>query len=212
MNFSASLPKFNFNQMRSLKCALTIIFLILSIVHAGESVDFNKLAEEKARIKAENNDEASTVHSGNIKPTPGQLIFENTLRVTPTSETEVKSVINPTPTAQSGNSPKSGDQKKQKKKEKKQSEVDNNNDDDDNDINDEEEDKPSNSSSSDKKNNKGRKKKSSDPDSSSSDTKDSEELPKRLFRPRFRAESSAESLKISILITISLSSIGLLFI
>lgn len=180
---------------------IPLILIFITIACAGESVDFNRLAEEKARIKAANNPD----HPAG-KPTPGQLIFSKTVAPTPTIQSEVKKVATPSPSPQQRKSRKSD----QKKNPKQDQDEEDKRQDKENKSEDSKSKQSEEKSQSDNKNTNTKNKKKSSGSSDNSD--DTEELPKRLFRPRFRAESSAESLKYSIIITLSLSLLGILII
>ena len=189
----------------------SIVFLVLSTINADESNDNDitlpLLADEKAHIKAENGLPVS-------RPTPGQLIFmaSPTAKVTTEAVAVEPEVTKPSPSSitQPRKSSKSDDSKKQiedkpsssekeKEKPRKQTDLDESLD------SDKKEEKPSKKSKSNPRNPK--------KDTSNNITTDPEdELPKRLFRPRFRAESSAETIKSSILITITLLLMAFLFV
>lgn len=170
---------------------LSIFFVLLSTVLSSESGDFQDLIEEKARIKAEIE----------TKPSPGHVIFAAvsvTTKLKP-SATKVIEEANvsstPTPTPQ----PKP-----------KQSNRDDHNGKDQELDDEEEEIQVSKKKKDTRKSNKKDKKSSSDSkDSDDEGSDDVNELPKRLFRPRFRAESSANTIKMfsstTLFVTLSIS-------
>ena len=169
----------------------SILSAFLAEIGASESGDFMELVHEKARIKAD-------IEETKIKPTAGQLIAS--VPVKPT-QTPKEAVIGPTETATV--SPPAS--KPKKKEEKVDESVD-------------EEPKKNGSSSKDPKK-KDKKKISGTSDSTDSEDYNkskndgSDELPKRLFRPRFRAENSADSIKhSSVIVALAVSLIGFYFI
>lgn len=180
-----------------------ISILSALLINASESGDFTELVEEKARIKAD-------LEEMKAKPTPGQLIFSApTKPVAPVEaagneEPEIRIMATAT-AAPRASKPKN--KKEEKHDESVDEEVKKEEDPKKKEKVDPKKKKPSNSSSSE----------SSDSDDHKKTKKSvedgSDELPKRLFRPRFRAESSADSIKSSyIMITLAISLLGLLLI
>ena len=169
----------------------SIFLTILSAVNASESYDFNILIEEKAKIRAE-----LEIVS---KPSPGQLIFAVTSTVpkvpfaSPTTSNAIEAVAETKPTPTTESKPR----KSKKDEREKEEESD-------------EEDKStvSKKTKDTRKSVKKNKKSSNDTETEDNDA-DDDELPKRLFRPRFRAENSADTLKAftypALLITLSVS-------
>lgn len=167
---------------------ISVLSAFLVRINASESGEFLELAIEKARIKA-------NLEEIKVKPTPGQVIISVPIKPTQTEvveQPEIHQLATTTP--------------KPKKKDEK--------------VVEESVDEEPKKNEDGKKKNIDNKKKSSG-SSGSGDSNDhkkskddgSTELPKRLFRPRFRAESSAESISSSsILITLCISLFGLLFI
>ena len=155
-----------------------------------------ELVEEKARIKAD-------FDETKIKPTPGQLIVSvpiKPIRAAAEDSPESPQIVTPTI------SPRTS--KPQRKDVKIEESVDN-------------EVREEDSKKKGKVDPKKKKSSSSSDSSAHSDSDDykkskndgSDELPKRLFRPRFRAENSADSIKSSSIgIAVVISLIGLYFI
>jgi hypothetical protein len=171
------------------------IFLALfsSVIRASQSDDFINLMEEKARIKAE--------AEANSKPTPGQLIFA------PSSVVPKQPTATPTKVVQAAieeikTTPNSDRKSRKSKKEEREEEKSDGSDDEE--TTKEPKKKPT------KKDKKISKSEYND------DNDDENELPKRLFRPRFRAENSADALKSfsvsTLLATLSISLLAICFI
>ena len=169
---------------------LSIFFVLFTTGLSSESGEFQDLIAEKAKIKAEIE----------TKSPPGQVIFAAqsvTPKLTPSATKVIEAVeIVATPTPE----PKPRKSKRDDHHEKDQE------------SDDEEEEKPVSKQKKDNRRKSNKKDKKSSSESNESDdegTDDVDELPKRLFRPRFRAESSANAIKMfsstTLLVTLSIS-------
>lgn len=173
----------------------SIVVVLISTVLASESGDLNNLLEEKAKIKAE-------AEINNAKPTPGQLIHVGpnvSAKAPAATKVEAAEIISK-PTVD----PKP---RKSKKDDHKDDNEDETADEDEKNTKKQGKDVP-------KPGKKG--KKSSNSFVSEDDSGDSNELPKRLFRPRFRANNSAYAVKVfsssTLFITLSVTFAAFFFI
>lgn len=179
---------------------LSILFVLVSTVLSSESGEFNELMQEKARIKAEIE----------TKPSPGEVIFAAhsvVSKATPSATKVVEAVeVVATPTSE----PKPRKSKKDEHKDEKEKEKA-----DESDGDEDEEEKQVSKKKKDNRKISKKDKKSSSSESNDSDDEEKDDvngLPKRLFRPRFRADSSANTIKMffstTLIITLSISLIA----
>jgi outer membrane biosynthesis protein TonB len=183
---------------------VSLFFALLSVILSSESGDYNELMEEKARIKA----------IIETKPTPGRVIFvaHSVEPKMPLSATKVAAEFEAVEaTATPTHEPKPRKSKKDDHQDEKKKEKD-----------DESEEEEEEKSVSKKKketritNKKGKKSSSSESNESDEEQDNVNGLPKRLFRPRFRADSSADTVKMfsstTFLIALSISLLAVYFI
>lgn len=186
---------------------VSLFFALLSVILSSESGDYNELMEEKARIKA----------IIETKPTPGRVIFvaHSVEPKMPPSATKVaaefEAVEAVEATATPTHEPKPRKSKKDDHQDEKKKEKD-----------DESEEEEEEKSVSKKKketrilNKKGKKSSSSESNESDEEQDNVNGLPKRLFRPRFRADSSADTVKMfsstTFLMALSISLLAVYFI